>query len=141
MHKAKGLEWDTIVLADDFVDLTQWSASESIQEVNALYVAITRCRKKLQLPPSLEQLYKSQSEAVALVPSAVARAMFSGIQECPCCGSVVKPPSSWNFCNSDNEGAVVAVGSASLRRYCMECVARAPCPLANETPNHTAPYS
>lgn len=53
-HKAKGLEWDNVILAEDFVDLEVkrdksgkevWPEPE---EVNILYVALTRSRKGLR---------------------------------------------------------------------------------------------
>ncbi|CAE8584481.1 unnamed protein product [Polarella glacialis] len=82
VHKAKGLEWDTVVVADDFLDLTAEASrvglsgsglTESptwpgdVQELNMLYVALTRCKRRLQLPGSLAGLYALQAEAVALV--------------------------------------------------------------------------
>jgi len=70
-HSSKGLEWSEVELLDDFPDLpaeaeklakeegiSQTQAWERIlrereEEINLLYVAVTRAREKLILPPSL----------------------------------------------------------------------------------------
>jgi superfamily I DNA/RNA helicase len=70
-HKAKGLEWMDVVLTDDFVDLVdrkgddgRWVGPER-EEVNILYVAVTRALRGLVLPDRLadwlvrENLYRS----------------------------------------------------------------------------------
>ncbi len=51
-HKAKGLEWDTVKLADDFPDPMRWDKKEEKwkvreDELNLLYVAATRARYTL----------------------------------------------------------------------------------------------
>lgn len=51
-HKAKGLEWDTVKLSDDFPDPMAWDKSEERwkvreDELNLLYVATTRARHVL----------------------------------------------------------------------------------------------
>ena len=56
-HKAKGLDWDYVQIADDFEVLEDAEASLKNdplvpldeQEINLLYVAITRARKSVQL--------------------------------------------------------------------------------------------
>lgn len=50
-HRSKGLEWDVVVLNEDFCDITdpQLSAEELQDETNLLYVAVTRARKTLVL--------------------------------------------------------------------------------------------
>jgi superfamily I DNA/RNA helicase len=52
-HRAKGLEWDTVVLADDFPDLLDpdldMDPKEIADELNLLYVACTRAMKNLQI--------------------------------------------------------------------------------------------
>lgn len=58
-HKAKGLEWMDVVLTDDFTDMK--SEKDSIgraippdrEEVNLLYVAMTRALRGLSIHPSL----------------------------------------------------------------------------------------
>ncbi|KFX05882.1 hypothetical protein KP22_08450 [Pectobacterium betavasculorum] len=46
-HRSKGLEWDTVVLNDDFSDITDPLLSEAARtdETNLQYVATTRARK------------------------------------------------------------------------------------------------
>jgi superfamily I DNA/RNA helicase len=59
-HKAKGLEWPRVRLADDFPRLEELNAldqdgllyltpEERDQELNLLYVAVTRARQQLEL--------------------------------------------------------------------------------------------
>lgn len=70
-HKAKGLEWMDVALTDDFVELIdrkdsdgRWVGPER-EEVNILYVAVTRALRGLALPDRLadwlvrENLYRS----------------------------------------------------------------------------------
>ena len=58
-HKSKGLEWENVVLLDDFINLSKIipSAKEKNslfeiqkEELNLLYVAITRSKKRIELP-------------------------------------------------------------------------------------------
>lgn len=64
VHKAKGLEYDHVRLADDFITkdkLTAILKKEELaevrdglnEEINVLYVAITRARKELKVPSEL----------------------------------------------------------------------------------------
>jgi len=58
-HKAKGLEFDHVKLADDFIPLVKDDTLNDVdkidpEEINLLYVAITRARKKLELNEDLE---------------------------------------------------------------------------------------
>ncbi|WP_240351916.1 ATP-binding domain-containing protein, partial [Pectobacterium brasiliense] len=48
-HRSKGLEWDSVMLNDDFSDITDPLLSEAARtdETNLLYVATTRARKLL----------------------------------------------------------------------------------------------
>jgi hypothetical protein len=48
-HRSKGLEWDTVVLDDDFADITdpQMPEAERTDETNLLYVSVTRARRTL----------------------------------------------------------------------------------------------
>jgi superfamily I DNA/RNA helicase len=62
-HKSKGLEFDNVVIADDF----KFSTTEDLlkipeQELNLLYVAVTRAKKKLQLPITLLDYYKKYKD-------------------------------------------------------------------------------
>jgi hypothetical protein len=68
-HKSKGLEWDRVRLADDFVELKdQYGAprvleQNEIEEINVLYVAATRARKHLQPHPELQTLLDAPIKA------------------------------------------------------------------------------
>ena len=52
-HKAKGLEWDNVELCDDFTDLMDRNGkpvsrkSVEVDEINLIYVAVTRARENL----------------------------------------------------------------------------------------------
>lgn len=48
-HRSKGLEWDTVVLDEDFADITdpQMPEDERTDETNLLYVSVTRARRTL----------------------------------------------------------------------------------------------
>lgn len=56
-HRAKGLDWDYVQIADDFETLAETEADLAVdpnaplntQELNLLYVGFTRAKKKLQL--------------------------------------------------------------------------------------------
>jgi len=56
-HKAKGLDWDYVSIAEDFEVLAETEADLAVdplaaieeQEINLLYVAATRAKKRLQL--------------------------------------------------------------------------------------------
>lgn len=66
VHKAKGMEYDTVYLLDDFVDDTaieKHDFSPCIkEEFNILYVAVTRAKNKITLPPWLKSFYRPKSE-------------------------------------------------------------------------------
>lgn len=49
-HKSKGLEFDNVFIADDFKFGDKELLSIPEQEINLLYVACTRAKKKLQIP-------------------------------------------------------------------------------------------
>merc|ERR1712151_714261 len=85
VHKAKGLEWKEVWLADDFIDLCNGEAHDS-QEVNMLYVAVTRCKQVLHLPSSLSDAYVSQSESVAMIATSAAQGQRPLQGLCPFCG-------------------------------------------------------
>ena len=57
-HRSKGLEWDTVVLYDDFPDLIDegelaFHEKEIEDELNLLYVASTRAQKLLYVPKKI----------------------------------------------------------------------------------------
>lgn len=51
VHRSKGLEWPVVMLNEDFFDITDplLSAEERQDEINLLYVAVTRARRTLVL--------------------------------------------------------------------------------------------
>lgn len=57
-HRSKGLEWDQVVLADDFPDWhdPEQTAEERADEANLAYVAVTRAQKRLILDKDQERL-------------------------------------------------------------------------------------
>lgn len=58
VHKAKGLEWPTLRVADDFGSperLTREGLVLDLEELRLMYVAITRAKVALELPPELEE--------------------------------------------------------------------------------------
>lgn len=62
-HKSKGLEWDNVIIADDFAtDMVMkgdvGDGKYDQQEVNLFYVACTRAMKTLQIPVEVYQAYK-----------------------------------------------------------------------------------
>lgn len=60
VHKAKGREWDNVKLCDDFRSLFKNDDSKKItvneQELNLVYVAITRARHKLELNTTVQEI-------------------------------------------------------------------------------------
>lgn len=57
-HRSKGLEWEVVVLNEDFCDITDplLSTEERQDEINLLYVAVTRARKSLVLNELMQYL-------------------------------------------------------------------------------------
>ena len=65
-HAAKGMEWDIVELANDFIELAEvemkhdGSAAFKIpskgDDLNLWYVAVTRAKRKLTIPPKLMKL-------------------------------------------------------------------------------------
>jgi hypothetical protein len=66
-HKSKGLEFDHVKLGDDFIDLNENIGALSgtldhslAEELNILYVAISRARYSLEIPSKLKRFLASQ---------------------------------------------------------------------------------
>lgn len=66
-HKAKGLEWEQVVIGNDFADLSELASChshmlspEDQQEINLIYVSMTRAKKSLILNSSLRNFMDSQ---------------------------------------------------------------------------------
>lgn len=65
-HKSKGMEWDNVVIADDFdmkkvLDVGE-QGSVNEQEVNLFYVACTRAKQGLLLPTGFVDVYNEHNE-------------------------------------------------------------------------------
>jgi len=54
-HKAKGLEWQQVQLCDDFVELPPDDETFDPEEINLLYVGVTRAISAIGLPVSLAE--------------------------------------------------------------------------------------
>ncbi len=75
VHKAKGLEWENVILANDFPDLfaLQDKPDAWCDEVNLLYVAVTRAMKRLAVNEIVEMVLRKtlldQQQAVHAYPA------------------------------------------------------------------------
>lgn len=63
-HKSKGLEFDNVVVANDFKFGEKDLLDMPEQEINLLYVAVTRAKQKLQLPPALLSYYEDFNDGL-----------------------------------------------------------------------------
>ena len=65
-HRSKGLEWDNVVLADDFPSNYSNDSFVGLNELeeNLLYVAVTRAKKKLQYNSTVKEILDNQSHKV-----------------------------------------------------------------------------
>lgn len=61
-HKSKGLEYDNVVIAEDFKFGEKNTLDMPEQEINLLYVACTRAKKNLQLPKELIDLLEDYKD-------------------------------------------------------------------------------
>jgi hypothetical protein len=74
VHKAKGLEFNNVLLADDFVDLLDGDLKKKVlnqergfvDEFNLIYVGVTRCKRRLRLGPTLKRYLYSTGMLVGL---------------------------------------------------------------------------
>jgi ATP-dependent exoDNAse (exonuclease V) beta subunit len=57
-HKAKGREWPSVQLTDDFVKVDPKTKQVSAEELRLLYVAMTRAQKELELPETIQKFLK-----------------------------------------------------------------------------------
>ena len=80
-HKAKGLEFPQVKLTDDFMRLmqsdTQVLPKDKIvpDEVNLLYVAITRTKARVELPGSLARFHQFMGTPQRLMPESPPRSV------------------------------------------------------------------
>ncbi|OXB58056.1 hypothetical protein ASZ78_007715 [Callipepla squamata] len=96
VHQAKGLEFDTVLVADDFIDVPCASGNNQRRpqfmigmypedEWNLLYVAVTRAKKCLLMSQSLEHLLALAGEhflRVELMGEAVKSGLACCAQQC-----------------------------------------------------------
>jgi F-box protein 18 (helicase) len=72
-HKAKGIEFESVILTDDYTDLKITKdvfgreTYPSIEEINILYVALTRAATNLQMNNSLIDWLKENKHYNGLV--------------------------------------------------------------------------
>ena len=67
VHKAKGLGFEQVLLASDF-EAPEADAPDYQEQLNVLYVAITRAKKVLKLPKALNQFFAKLAEQKAVQP-------------------------------------------------------------------------
>ncbi|MDH3603170.1 MAG: UvrD-helicase domain-containing protein, partial [Candidatus Tectomicrobia bacterium] len=71
-HKSKGLEFTQVKLTDDFIHLmksgTELLPPEQVDpdEVNLIYVALTRTQARVEVPPALAQFHQVMSDPQSL---------------------------------------------------------------------------
>eukprot|EP00927_Polykrikos_kofoidii_P053978 TRINITY_DN48484_c0_g1_i1.p1 TRINITY_DN48484_c0_g1~~TRINITY_DN48484_c0_g1_i1.p1 ORF type:complete len:1208 (-),score=221.77 TRINITY_DN48484_c0_g1_i1:104-3727(-) len=112
VHKAKGLEWNRLVVGEDFADMTEVevNSGRDTQEINALYVAVTRAKAELWLPSNLWRLYGPEQDAPAVLTRVPPRDV--GLP-CPKCGDLVA--------GTGTKHGHMIVGSVSGRPLCSAC--------------------
>jgi len=100
-HKAKGREWARVRLMDDFLrsnprdpdrgGLTSKSKVDP-SEIRLLYVAMTRAREELEIPPPIATRFGIRCEAQVLKPRSGAAATVDSSQAHP---APWQPPADW----------------------------------------------
>lgn len=66
-HRAKGLEWDQVMVADDFIELPPGEDDFDEEEVNLLYVGVTRAIESILLPGRGDLGFGAETPAFSLV--------------------------------------------------------------------------
>lgn len=99
-HKAKGLEFDTVRLTDDYMmSNTDRPCERPADEKNLLYVAITRARKRLQMSHQLyEHLGRFGEKFFRLVPSRSLCKDETTTLTCCVLGTTFHPQSTVTLC-------------------------------------------
>lgn len=75
VHKAKGMEYDQVKLHNDFAEIGylnkvisetegDYIAGQTLEEINLLYVAVTRSKHKLELNEDLEKLRSKEYQII-----------------------------------------------------------------------------
>jgi len=95
VHRCKGMEYDDVILLNDFInheklkkqvalyggdDITAQDKNRLAEEINILYVAITRAKNKLKIPPEINPLRSieltQQPPAIVTAPKNYQRNMY-----------------------------------------------------------------
>jgi hypothetical protein len=117
VHRAKGMEYDTVLLVDDFITEEKLAKSKDKadvlniaklnEEINLLYVAVTRTRYQLYIPESL-------------LPAGFAGAPFihvqAGKKEMPAIGSSSRSPASRSSASKSSSSPSSAPSFLATRR-------------------------
>ena len=109
VHKAKGLEFNNVIMADDFVDLSDQELKKKVinqergfvDEFNLIYVGVTRAKQSLRCGPILKRFLLSTGMLLGLQYD-VSRA-------------VLKTPPRCFICES-SDGGRIGAGSCWLRK-------------------------
>ena len=98
-HKSKGLEWKTVILLDDFVEIPGVLTNERLQigedEKNLLYVAITRAKNNLVISKNIFNLLVTNGDFLERIHIPEPKEHENTIEE-PKCSTSEK-------CNACNE--------------------------------------
>ncbi|WFD34675.1 DNA helicase [Malassezia cuniculi] len=131
VHQAKGLEWDRVVLADDFSPLyessvpmlhpqvTLWFAQD---ELNHMYVAITRARSELVLPDGIMRWIAALNGLFRY------RLTEKGKEKCPKCGAktcmvqLCQPYAPRDMCAVSQEVSRAAFDACVTTLGCLGCL-------------------
>lgn len=69
VHRSKGLEWDNVAIADDFPDVFQLEGDLRDDELNLLYVAVTRAQHLLVVNSLIEAIMRTELRSRQNEPS------------------------------------------------------------------------
>jgi superfamily I DNA/RNA helicase len=115
-HKAKGLEWEQVEVLPDFFDPMDPPPEADLdpEEVNLLYVAVTRAIRAVQLPPSLTAWLRKQGGHIE--PVALPQTEPQTSHEAPRLFSNDDERESWLRANLDRFGDAAEEMSFLLQR-------------------------
>jgi len=133
VHKAKGLEYDNVILADDFVDLLGENEFKQkvrlqqrgyVDEFNLIYVGVTRAKMRLRLGPSLKRYIISTGLLTSLqldvntnVHTYVNDRHSSNIEKCLVCNVQKNQATEYSII-----GHIQKVDGSLFSYVCSECI-------------------